>query len=60
MAVESRKIGDVSILGFQGRLTRGAGDLAMREHFVSLLDAAVKAGMASRPRPGPSRSGFYG
>ena len=42
MAIESHKIGGVSILGFQGRLTRGSGDLAMREQFVSLLDAGER------------------
>jgi len=42
MAVEFRKIGSVSVLGFQGRLTKGSGDLAMRERFVSLLDSGER------------------
>lgn len=42
MGIESRKIGGVSVLGFQGRLTRGSGDLAMREQFASLLDAGER------------------
>ena len=42
MAIGSRKIGKVNVLGFQGKLTRGAGDLAMRERFVSLLDSGER------------------
>jgi anti-anti-sigma factor len=42
MAVEFRKIGNVSVLGFRGRLTKNSGDLAMRERFVSLLDAGER------------------
>ena len=42
MAIDSRKIGSVSVLGFKGRLTKNSGDLAMRERFASLLDAGER------------------
>lgn len=42
MAIGSHKVGHVNVVGFQGKLTRGAGDLAMRERFVSLLDSGER------------------